>query len=147
MRVLSRLKEFGLKLSPEKCSFFKTSVKYLGHVVSEKGIETDPEKISALTNWPKPQNIKELKSFLGFAGYYRRFIRDFAKIARPLNDLTSGFVPRKGSCKRNPKIFPAVDLKRPFSERWKVECDSAFSTLIQKLTTAPVLGFADAKKP
>ncbi|WP_227487730.1 hypothetical protein, partial [Nocardioides malaquae] len=77
-----------LKLSPEKCQFFKKSVQYLGHVVSEHGVETDPRKISALTTWPKPQNIQQLKSFLGFSEYYRRFIRDYSKLARPLNDLT-----------------------------------------------------------
>ncbi len=68
MKVLNRLKEYGLKLSPNKCHFFMKSVKYLGHIVSEKGAETDPEKISALTTWPKPIHISELKSFLGFTG-------------------------------------------------------------------------------
>lgn len=78
LRVLQRLKEFGLKLSPEKCQFFRTSVKYLGHVVSASGAETDPAKIAALMTWPRPNNIKELKSFLGFAGYYRQFIKDYS---------------------------------------------------------------------
>jgi len=55
-------------------------VKYFGHVISDSGLETDPEKISGLTTWPRPNNIKELKSFLGFTGYYRRFIKDFSKI-------------------------------------------------------------------
>ncbi|KAG1933963.1 interleukin-1 receptor accessory protein-like 1-A [Pimephales promelas] len=109
MRVLSRLKEFGLKLSPEKCHFFKKSVKYLGHVVSENGVETDPEKISALTTWPRPDNIRELKSFLGFTGYYRRFIKDFSKIAKPLNDLTAGYIPARRKCKA--KSFASTDLK------------------------------------
>lgn len=61
LRVLHRLKEYGLKLSPEKCKFFQTSVKYLGHIVSEKGVETDPDKILALTSWPIPRTLKELK--------------------------------------------------------------------------------------
>ena len=67
--------------------FFKNSVKYLGHVVSENGVHTDPDKIEALTSWPEPTNIKTLRSFLGFTGYYRRFIKDYAKIVKPLNDL------------------------------------------------------------
>lgn len=74
MRVQTRLKEFGLKLSPEKCAFFQTSVCYLGHLVSRNGVETDSE-ISAFKTWPVPQTLRELKSFLGFAGYYRRFAR------------------------------------------------------------------------
>ena len=83
MRVLNQLKEFGLKLSPGKCKFFQTSVKYLGHIVSEKGIETDPDKVAALKTWPKPNNLKELRTFLGFCGYYHRFIKDYSKIVKP----------------------------------------------------------------
>ena len=147
MRVLGRLREFGLKLSPDKCHFFRTSVKYLGHVVSEKGVETDPTKIAALTTWPKPQNVKELKSFLGFSGYYRRFIRDYAKIARPLNDLTVGYYPPRKSNKSYAKHNVGIDPKKPFAEKWTTKCDESFNTLIHKLTTAPILGFADAKKP
>lgn len=90
LQVLNRLREYGLKLSPEKCKFFQTSVRYLGHVVSEYGVSTDPSKIEAVKAWPRPQNLKELKSFLGFAGYYLRFVQDFSKIVRPLNDLTIG---------------------------------------------------------
>lgn len=144
MRVLHKLKEFGLKLSPEKCQFFRTSVKYLGHVVSADGVETDPAKLSALTTWPRSTNVKELTSFLGFAGYYRRFIKDFSKIAKPLNDLTAGYSPAKrGSLKHS----SSADLKKPFNEKWSSACEDAFVTLIQKLCTAPVLGFADPKSP
>lgn len=64
LRVLDRLKQFGLKLSPEKCKFFQKSVRYLGHIVSENGVATDPEKIQALKTWPRPKNLKELRSFL-----------------------------------------------------------------------------------
>ena len=145
MRVLHRLKEFGLKLSPEKCHFFRKSVKYLGHVVSENGVETDPDKISALTTWPRPNNIRELKSFLGFTGYYRRFIKDFSKIAKPLNDLTAGYVPARKNNKT--KSFSNADLKSPFAEKWTSKCEEAFKTLIEKLTTAPILGFANSSLP
>uniref|UniRef100_A0A3B3QR63 Gypsy retrotransposon integrase-like protein 1 n=1 Tax=Paramormyrops kingsleyae TaxID=1676925 RepID=A0A3B3QR63_9TELE len=144
MRVLNRLKEFGLKLSPEKCCFFRKSVKYLGHIVSENGVETDPDKISALTTWPRPNNIKELKSFLGFTGYYRRFIKDFSRIAKPLNDLTVGYIPSR-KCRTKP--FSSTDMKTPFAEKWTAKCEEAFKTLIEKLTTAPVLGFANPRMP
>lgn len=145
MRVLNRLKEFGLKLSPEKCHFFRKSVKYLGHVVSENGVEIDPDKISALTTWPRPNNIRELKSFLGFTGYYRRFIKDFSKIAKPLNELTAGYIPAKK--KNKIKSFSNADLKSPFADRWTPKCELAFRTLIEKLTTAPILGFANSSLP
>ncbi|XP_025752898.1 uncharacterized protein LOC112841852 [Oreochromis niloticus] len=144
LRVLNRLKEFGLKLSPEKCHFFQKSVRYLGHIVSEQGVETDPDKISALTTWPRPTNLSELKSFLGFTGYYRRFVKDYSKIARPLNDLTAGYVPAKKL--KHHKSSSNSDLNRPFNEKWTPSCEEAFKTLIEKLTSAPVLGFADPRK-
>ena len=68
--VFSRLKQHGLKLKPSKCEFFKTSVKYLGHVVSQSGVHTDPDKLATLATWPEPDNVKALRSFLGFTGYY-----------------------------------------------------------------------------
>ena len=70
--VFKQLELHSLKLKASKCEFFKTSVQYLGHIISDKGVQTDPEKISVMKNWPAPSNIKELQSFLGFAGYYRR---------------------------------------------------------------------------
>ncbi len=93
LRVLSRLKEYGLKLSPEKCRFFQTSVKYLGHIVSKHGVETDPEKIEAIKTWPCPKNLKELRSFLGFSGYYRRFIKDYAQIVKTINEADPLVIP------------------------------------------------------
>lgn len=70
LHVLGCLKDYGLKLSLEKCKFFQKSVKYLGHIVSENGVETDPQKIEAIKTWPNPRNLKELRSFLGFSCYY-----------------------------------------------------------------------------
>lgn len=81
MKVLHRLKDYGLKLSPEKCQFFMSSVKYLGHVVDAHGVHTDPQKISALKDWSRPVNREELKRFLGFARYYRRFVEGYSKNA------------------------------------------------------------------
>ena len=69
--VLTRLKKCNLKLSPEKCFFIQDKVPFLGHIVSENGVETDPSKIDKIRNWPTPTNADELRSFLGFCGYYR----------------------------------------------------------------------------
>ncbi len=90
---------------------------------------------------------KELKSFLG---YYRQFIKEYSKIARPLNDLTAGYLPtkRRSASSHSSSIrSSSADFKRPFNEKWTSVCEDAFKTLIQKLKTAPVLGFADSKKP
>ena len=88
--VFSRLKEFNLKLKATKCEFMKSEVTYLGHIVSQGGIRTDPEKTSVIENWPEPKTVKDVCSFLEFTGYYRRFIKNYARIARPLNDLLVG---------------------------------------------------------
>lgn len=149
MKVLNRLKDYGLKLSPEKCHFFKTSVKYLGHVVDAQGVHTDPEKIAALTSWPRPSNMKELKSFLGFAGYYRRFVKGYSQIAKPLNNLTAGYRPpkKRGKVYKREPSKPPVNPSVPFAEEWTSECEEAFRTLIAKLTSAPVLAFANPQLP
>ena len=129
-KVFHRLREHGLKLKPSKCQLFKSSVKYLGHVVSEEGITTDPAKTAALKDWPIPKCKKDVRSFLGMTGYYRRFVFQYAKIAAPLFALTGG--------KRGSKEPPFV---------WSAECQSAFDTLVQKLTTAPILAYADYECP
>ena len=90
-QVLQRLREFGLKLSPGKCEFFCKTVSYLGHLVSEDGIRCDPSKVEAVRDWPRPDNMKELKSYLGFASYYRKFISGFSVLAQPLNALLKGY--------------------------------------------------------
>lgn len=138
LHVLNRLKEYGLKLSIEKCKFFQTSVRYLGHIVSQHGVETDPEKVAALKTWPSPKNLKELRSFLGFAGYYRRFIKDFSKIVKPLTNLTAGYPPLKSSGPK-PNDVQYFQPKASFGDRWTESCQQAFETIIDKLTSAPVL--------
>ena len=135
--VFSRLHEHGLKLKASKCEFFKSSVKYLGHVVSENGVETDPDKLKALSDWPVPNNVKKLRSFPGFAGYYRRFIKDYAKIAKPLNDLLIGHPTHKQSNSKR---------KRSVPWQWGETQQKAFDTLKLMLSTPPVLAYADLKK-
>ena len=85
--VLAHLKGAGLKIRPKKCRLLQTSVQYLGHIISGEGVRTDPAKISCVANWPIPRNKADLQRFLGFASYYRRFVRSFAQLASPLHAL------------------------------------------------------------
>ena len=87
-QVFDRIRRAGLKLKPAKCQFLKKRVTFLGHVVSCNGIEADPEKTTAVDEWPTPENLTELQSFLGLASYYRRFIVDFSIVAEPLYRLS-----------------------------------------------------------
>ncbi|XP_069618471.1 uncharacterized protein [Ranitomeya imitator] len=86
-KVFEALSNFGLKVKPSKCHLLKSKVQYLGHVVSSEGVAPDPDKVTVIKNWPKPSNLHEVRQFLGLVGYYRRFIKDFTKIATPLQDL------------------------------------------------------------
>lgn len=132
-RVFARLREHGLKLKPSKCHLLVEEVLYLGHVVSKDGIKTDPDKIEAVKTWPVPKTGKEVRSFLGFTGYYRRFIEKYAAVAKPLFELIGG----KRSAKKSPPK-PIV---------WTDECQKAFDVLKMKLTSAPILAYPDFTKP
>lgn len=145
--MLQRLRENVLKLSPTKCKFFQTQVRYLGHVVSKDGIETDPEKVRALKTWPVPQNLKELRSFLEFSGYYRRFVKDYSKIVKPLNELTAGYPPIRKDSKPAEKGVVYLNPREPFADRWSSSCQAAFDSIIAKITSSSVLGFANPKLP
>ena len=102
--VFSHLAEHNLKLKASKCEFLNSENTYLGHVVSEEGIQTDPEKLEAIRTWPVPQNVKEVRSFPGFTGYYRRFINNYASVARPLNDLLVGHCTNKTEKTKSNKV-------------------------------------------
>ena len=143
LRVLDRLISYGLKVSPEKCQLCCTSVKYLGHIVSAAGIQTDPSKTEILRDWPVPTTIKEVRSFLGFTGYYRRFVKGYSKIARPLHSLTAGATKKRGKKRSSCNL----EVGGPFEERWTHECAEAFDKLKEALSTPPVLMFADLQKP
>ena len=97
--VLAKLDKAGLKLKPNKCEFFKTKITYLGHIVSSKGIEPNPKKVEAVKSWTVPKTVTDVRSFLGFTNYYRRFIRGYANVAKPLNTLVSG---GNANCKKAP---------------------------------------------
>ena len=127
-KIFDRLREVNLKLNPDKCSIAKNSVVFLGHVLTPEGLRTDPEKIRAVREFPRPATLTDVRSFLGLAGYYRKFIKDFAVRAKPLHHLLS--VPKKT---KNP----------PIAEHWTEACQESFDGLKDALTTAPLLGYAD----
>jgi len=85
--VLNPLAEHKLYVKFKKCNFWMEKVHFLGHVVSREGISVDPVKVTAVVDWPRPTNISEVRSFLGMAGYYHCFVKDFSKIASPLTQL------------------------------------------------------------
>lgn len=129
-KVFTKLKEHGLKLQPTKCRLFQRSVQYLGHVVGAGGVSTDPQKTEVVRNWPVPTTVREVRSFLGFVGYYRRFIPAFARKAGPLHALLRG----TGGSKSRP-----VD--------WTADCEQAFQALKGAMLEAPVLAYADFTRP
>lgn len=88
--IFHTLKSANMKVQLDKCEFLKKEVEFLGFVISDNGIKTNPKKVEAITNFPKPKTLRELRSFLGITNYYRRFIRDYAKIAKPLTMLLRG---------------------------------------------------------
>ena len=109
--VFDRLREVGLKLNPKKCQLARSSVEYIGYTVSGSGISTSEGKISSGRNWQTPRTLRELRSFLGFANYYRRFVNGFAKLALPLNRLVSTTYQKGGEKKRRSKhVSIAQDL-------------------------------------
>ena len=129
--VFERLAKAGLKLKPSKCEFFRSSLKYLGHIVSKNGIATDPRKVKAILDWPKPKTVTEVRSFTGFTNYYRRFIKGYAKVARPLHELTSG----ENGKKKHSKV------------QWTDRCQESFDSLKKICSESPVLAYADYAKP
>ena len=135
-RVLNRLKECNLKLNPKKCMFLQTEVKYVGHIVSQKGIWADPEKTDKVKNWPTPKNAEEVRKFTSFAGYYRRFVKDFSKIAKPLTELHPTTTVKSGK---------KVKSVKPFV--WGKAQQEAFNKLKDLLSSPPVLGYANYDSP
>ena len=86
--VLKALKSKDLKLKPEKCNFFKTEIEFLGYIVTMEGLKMDPKKVKDVVEWLLPTLVKEIQSFLEFANFYRRFIKEYSKVARLLTNLT-----------------------------------------------------------
>ena len=119
--IFERLRKAGLKLKLQKCSFFKKHIQYLGHIISDEGIQPLPEKLESIRKMPTPQTAKQVKQFLGLVGYYRKFVPCFADISRPLTKLT----------KKN----------EPYN--WTTECDKCFHMLKNYLQEAPILRYPD----
>lgn len=136
--VFLRLQKQSLKVKLSKCHFFQTRVRYLGHVVSAEGVTTDPDKVAAVRDWKTPSNLVELRSFLGFASYYRRFVAGFAKMAAPLHRVVAqlNVAGKRGKTPR-----------KSLGLYWNIECDDSFHQLKQALISAPVLAYADFQKP
>lgn len=124
-KLADRLRKANLKLQPDKCEFLRREVTYLGHIISEDGVKPDPKKIRSVQDFPRPRNTKNIKQFLGLAGYYRRFIPNFSKTARPLTEL----------------------LKKDTPFTWADTQEQAFSHLRDALISEPVLQYPDLTKP
>ena len=122
--ALKRLKNANLKLKPSKCSFGQRSVTFLGHIISDKGISTDPAKLKRIQEWPQPRNQGEMRSFLGYATIYRKFIKGFAHIAAPLNRL----------------------LQKEEAYKWSPDCDAAFEALKTAFSEIVTLAHPDLKR-
>jgi hypothetical protein len=119
--VLQVLREHQLYAKLRKCSFYQKQIHYLGHIISKDGIVVDPEKIEAIREWSAPKNVTEVRSFMGLAGYYRRFIVGFSRISHPITSL-----------QRKEKKF-----------QWTKDCEKNFQQLKQLLTDAPILRIVD----
>nr|AAC26240.1 contains similarity to reverse transcriptases (PFam: rvt.hmm, score: 116.22) [Arabidopsis thaliana] len=124
-RVKEKLREQKLFAKLSKCSFWQREMGFLGHIVSAEGVSVDPEKIEAIRDWPRPTNAVEIRSFLGLAGYYRRFVKGFASMAQPMTKLTG-------------KDVPFV---------WSPECEEGFVSLKEMLTSTPVLALPEHGEP
>ena len=122
--VFKRFQEANLKLKPSKCYFAKTELDFLGHVVSRNGVRPNENKVKAVKDFPVPKNVKQVRSFLGLSGYYRKFVKDYAKIASPLFKLT----------KKSEKFV------------WTEPCQEAFDKLKRALVSSPVLAYPDFSK-
>jgi hypothetical protein len=108
-----------------KCEFWISEVLFLGHIINREGLDVDPKKVTTILDWKAPKDVQGIKSFIGMAGYYRRFIEGFSKIARPMTT----FLAKK------------VEFK------WTLACQKSFEKLKEKLTTAPVLILPVVHKP
>ena len=115
--VLQRLREHKLYAKFNKCEFWLKKVQFLRHVISEDGISVDPGKVQDVLNWKAPTSVPEIRSFLGLAGYYWRFVSEFSKITKPMTEL----------------------LKKGVKFIWDNNCEQAFQTLRKLLTSTPVL--------
>ena len=128
--IFKKLSSAGLKLKPSKCEFFKSQITYLGHIVSYEGIAADPKKIKAIQLWPRSETVTQVRKFTGLTNYYRKFIHNYVKIAKPLHQLVSG---------------ENVKLKHT-TVKWTEECEQSFLELKELCSNTPVLAYPDYTK-
>ena len=133
--VFQKLCAAGLKLKPSKCFFFREEIEYLGHVVSGKGISTNPKKIEAVSKWPTPKTVYDVRSFLGFVRYYRRFIKNFSRITKPIREVIIGL---ENQSKRT--------AKKTYIELSDA-ADAAFEHLKTMCVSTPILAYPDYQLP
>ncbi|XP_063794647.1 uncharacterized protein LOC134949877, partial [Pseudophryne corroboree] len=131
--VFQQLTKCGLKLKPTKCHLLKPKVQYLGHVVSAEGVMPNPEKVRVVRDWPVPKTVRDVRSYLGFVGYYRRFVEHFAKVAAPLHELLRGQFGR--------------ERRGSSPVQWGEKQQQAFHQLKTSLTEAPLLAYPDYEQP
>ena len=137
LKVLRRLRERKLQLDIDKCDFDAREVKYLGLIITSEGIRMDPEKLKAIRDWQTPASVVDVQQFVGFCSFYRRFIQNFSRYTRPLNELTKGesYLSRTG--KRKMRYKPFV---------WTEACQQAFDGLKDAFETAPILIHFDPER-
>lgn len=136
--ILDTLKKANFRIQPDKSEFLKNEVEFLGFIVSNNGLKPNTKKVEAIQNYPQPTNLKELRMFLGLSGYYRRFIKDYAKLAKPLTILLRGEDGHRQISK-----FQSKNFKISLNE----DAISAFETLKNILSSEDVLIFPDFSKP
>ena len=124
INVFERLRIHNLKIEPDKCEFLKRECLFLGHIISEHGIKPDPKKVTSVLNFPVPKNVKQIKSFLGLSGYYRKFIENYSAIANPMTSL----------------------LRKDVKFIWDDNCQRAFDKLKTALCSEPILQYPDFTK-
>jgi ribonuclease HI len=122
---LQRLREHQLYAKLSKCEFWIHEVLFLGHIINQDGLAVDPKKVTDILNWKALKDVRGIKSFIGMAGYYMRFIEGFSKIARPMTTL----------------------LAKKVEFKWTQKCQEAFEELKNRLTTTPVLVLPNVHKP
>lgn len=139
--VLSHLSTLNLKVKPEKCQLFYKKVHYLRYVVTCEGTSLDCEKLRAVSEWPRPETLRNLRGFLGLSGYYWRFLKGYAEFASLLQHLLQS----KGAGKKGKKVMRGANPKGDgcIRDKWDSSCETTFLNLKQMLTDATVLEFPD----
>ncbi len=147
-KMLQRQKQCGIKLRPKKCKVFKREVCYVGRIISEHGYSMNPKEIEVVQalKWEMPSTVREVRKLMGFLGYYRSYIADFAKTAKPLYELLT----KPSMCKMKDsgkKICPSSQASTSQSVEWTGRHQEALEKLIAELSSPPIMAYPDFEKP